>query len=87
MEDALRSKDEVLKSLVKQNFDRFVRALNSIQMVHADMQSRGLTQEDLVTRRVADSLTELALKAQDAFMGLVKETERKEQLRKRVAFL
>ena len=86
LEAALKSKDEVLKCLVKQNFDRFVRALNSIQTVHTDMQSRGLTQDDLVTRRVADSLTDLSLKAQDVFRGLVKETERKEQLKKRAAF-
>lgn len=46
MQDTLRKGNEGLKTLVKQNFDRFVNAKNSVEIVYADMRKRGVAEND-----------------------------------------
>jgi hypothetical protein len=46
LEKALSLRREMLKSLVKQNFDRFVNAKNSIDTVYADIRAKGMNAGD-----------------------------------------
>lgn len=46
LHQALELRRETLKSLVKQNFDRFVNAKNSIDFVYADMRGKGMNSGD-----------------------------------------
>jgi len=51
LRDSLKLRQETLKSLVKQNFDRFVNAKNSIDSVYADMRAKGMNSGDYGMRQ------------------------------------
>lgn len=86
LQASLKNRDDILKNLVKHNFDRFVNALNSIQLVYQDMQSKGLAAGDFGTKRAFDTLGELCLKSQEVFMDLLKRSDQEQLLRQRLAF-
>lgn len=56
LQAALDLRRETLKSLVKQNFDRFVNAKNSIDTVYADMRVKGMNSGDFGMRQTTASL-------------------------------
>lgn len=56
LQAALNLRRETLKSLVKQNFDRFVNAKNSIDAVYADMRVKGMNSGDFGMRPTASAL-------------------------------
>ena len=47
---------DVLKSLVRENFDRFVNAKNSIDSVYADMRTKGMNSGDYGMRPATASV-------------------------------
>lgn len=90
--------NEGLKNLVKQNFDRFVNAKNSVEIVYADMKSRGLADGDHGLSKASNSLsrthiydflfinciTEAFQKAQEVFHPLLARRGQEEQIRMRL---
>ena len=56
LQAALNLRRETLKSLVKQNFDRFVNAKNSIDTVYADMRVKGMNSGEFGMRPTTSAL-------------------------------
>lgn len=57
LQGALDLRRETLKTLVKQNFDRFVNAKNSIDTVYADMRVKGMNCGDYGMRPAVAALS------------------------------
>lgn len=53
---SIQTRKNVLKSLVRENFDRFVNAKNSIDSVYADMRSKGMNSGDYGMRPATASV-------------------------------
>ncbi len=52
----LALKNETLKNLVKDNFDRFVNAKNSIDSVYGDLRGRGMNSGDFGMRAATQAI-------------------------------
>lgn len=85
LERSLAMRRETLKSLVKQNFDRFVNAKNSIDAVYADMRGKGMTGGDYGMRPATVAVNAALEKAQHVYHPLLRRRSREECIRKRLA--
>lgn len=81
---ATRHRNESLKNLVKQNFDRFINAKNSTELVFRDMQSRRLTDKDHGMRRALEALSAAYQRASDVYGSLMRRREQEQGIRRRL---
>lgn len=56
LQGSSQQRSETLKSLVKQNFARFINAKNSVELVYQDMKQRGLISEDHGLKNCFDAI-------------------------------
>lgn len=84
LEIASKQRNESLKNLVKQNFDRFVNAKNATELVFRDMQQRRLIDQDHGMRRAIEALTTAYQRAQEVYGSLMARREREQLIRKRI---
>lgn len=56
LEEGIEARRGVLKLLVRENFDRFVNAKNSIDSVYADMRAKGMNSGDFGMRPTTASV-------------------------------
>ena len=75
----------VLKLFVRENFDRFVNAKNSIDSVYADMRSKGMNSGDFGMRPVTVSVNGALEKSQQVYHPFWKRRSREECIRKRLS--
>lgn len=81
---ASQQRNESLKNLVKQNFDRFVNAKNATELVFRDMQQRKLTAPDHGMRRAMDALASAYQQTLDVFGQLMARREQEARIRQRL---
>jgi exocyst complex component 2 len=81
---ASQQRNESLKNLVKQNFDRFVNAKNSTELVFRDMQQRRLTDQDHGTRRAIEAVTVAFQRSQEVYGALMARREREQLIRRKL---
>lgn len=84
LERASLQRNESLKNLVKQNFDRFVNAKNSTEAVFKDMQQRRLTEQDHGMRKAIEAVSVAFQRAQDVYGALMERREREVRLCKKL---
>ena len=87
LQASVSQRSDTLKELVKQNFDRFVNAKNAIELVYADMRTRGLASGDHGTRRSIDAAMDAFQRAQYLFQPLLARSQAEEGIRRRLAAL
>ena len=80
----IQSRKEVLKLLVRENFDRFVNAKNSIDSVYADIRIKGMNSGDFGMRPSTASVNAALEKSQQVYHPLLKRRNREECIRKRL---
>lgn len=79
-----REKTESLKTLVKQNFDRFVNAKNNIEVVFNDMQQRRLAERDYGLRKAIDSVCAAYIKVNDVYGSVLARRQQEMVIRRKL---
>lgn len=85
LKSGIEARRTVLKLLVRENFDRFVNAKNSIDSVYADMRSKGMNSGDYGMRPATASVNGALEKSQQVYHPLLKRRSREECIRKRLS--
>lgn len=85
LNENLQTRKNVLKLLVRENFDRFVNAKNSIDSVYGDMRIKGMNCGDFGMRPTTASVNAALEKSQQVYHPLLKRRSREECIRKRLA--
>lgn len=81
----IEARKTVLKLLVRENFDRFVNAKNSIDSVYADMRSKGMNSGDFGMRPATASVNGALEKSHQVYHPLLKRRSREECIKKRLS--
>lgn len=84
LQKAITARKTVLKLLVRENFDRFVNAKNSIDSVYSDMRSKGMNSGDYGMRPATASVNGALEKSHQIYHPLLKRRSREECIRKRL---
>lgn len=88
LRESLETKPFKFKSLVQENFDRFVQALSNVLSVFGDMQGRGLTMPNHYgTKRSTDTLSLAHLQAREIYNFQINRSDEENALRSRIDFL
>ncbi|PJF18349.1 Exocyst complex component sec5 [Paramicrosporidium saccamoebae] len=84
LESASYQRNESLKNLVKQNFERFVNAKNSTELVFKNMQQRRLTDQDHGMRKAIEAASVAYQRAEDVYGTLMVRREQELKIRRKL---
>lgn len=78
--------DQLMRQLVREHFERFVKALQAIQSMHGELKAKGLASSEFGLKRLADNLNLCALRMKECFGDFLRKADNVMAIRRQVAF-